>query len=110
MAVITAYQLQALVLVDQLRVTLQAIERFDAQIAEIAPTLPDYALFKALPGAGPSLAPRLLAAFGEQRERFAGATRTPEVFRRRSGHRTQWQQVLGALALAVPDVPAANVR
>lgn len=72
-AVITAHQLQALVLVDQLRVTLQAIERFDAQIATIAPTLPDYALFRALPGAGPSLAPRLLAAFGEQRERFAGA-------------------------------------
>jgi len=72
-AVITAYQLQALVLVDQLRVTLQAIARFDAQIATIAPTLPDYALFRALPGAGPSLAPRLLVAFGEQRERFAGA-------------------------------------
>ncbi len=84
-AVITAHQLQALVLVDQLRVTLQAIERFDAQIATIALTLPDYALFRALPGAGPSLAPRRLAAFGEQRERFAGAhelyrcwqTRTP---------------------------------
>jgi len=73
LAVVTAYQLQALVLVDQLRVTLQAIARFDAQIATIAPTLPDYALFRALPGAGPSLAPRLLVAFGEQRERFAGA-------------------------------------
>src|SRR5262249_25356274 len=74
LAVVTAYQLQALVLVDQLRVTLQAIARFDAQIATIAPTLPDYALFRALPGAGPSLAPRLLVAFGEQRERFAGAS------------------------------------
>ena len=73
LAVVTAYQLQALVLVDQLRVTLQAIARFDAQIGSIAPTLPDYALFRALPGAGPSLAPRLLVAFGEQRERFAGA-------------------------------------
>lgn len=72
-AVITAHQLQAQVLVDQLRVTLQAIERFDAKIATIAPTLPDYALFSALPGAGPSLTPRLLAAFGEQRERFLSA-------------------------------------
>ena len=35
--------------------------------------LPDYALFSALPGAGPHLAPRLLAAFGEQRERFRSA-------------------------------------
>jgi transposase len=72
-AVITAYRLQALVLVDQLRVTLQAIDRFDAQIAQIAPSLPDYALFKSLPGAGPHLTPRLLVAFGEQRERFATA-------------------------------------
>jgi hypothetical protein len=72
-AVITVYRLQALALVDQLRVTLQAIDRFDAQIAEIAPTLPDYGLFKSLPGAGTHLAPRLLVAFGEQRERFASA-------------------------------------
>ncbi|MEO7852047.1 MAG: IS110 family transposase [Rubrivivax sp.] len=72
-AVITAFRLQALVLVDQLRVTLKAIDRFDGQIAEITPTLPDYELFKALPGAGPSLAPRLLVAFGEDRQRFASA-------------------------------------
>lgn len=72
-AVITAHQLQAQALADQLRVTLKAIERFDAKIASLAPTHPDYVLFSALPGAGPSLAPRLLTAFGEQRERFTGA-------------------------------------
>ena len=32
-----------------------------------------YALFAALPGAGSILAPRLLVAFGEQRERYASA-------------------------------------
>src|SRR5260370_39442053 len=36
-------------------------------------TLPDYALFQGLPGGGRKLAPRLLAEFGEQRERFHGA-------------------------------------
>ena len=72
-AVITPYKLQALVLADQLRVTLQAIRRFDNEIATLAPQHPDYELFSALPGAGPSLAPRLLVAFGEQRERFASA-------------------------------------
>jgi transposase len=72
-AVITAHRLSAQVIVDQLRVTLQAIARFDDEIAMIAPTHPDYALFSTLPGAGPSLAPRLLAAFGEQRERFPSA-------------------------------------
>jgi hypothetical protein len=40
-----------------------AIERFDVEIASLCPKLPDYALFDSLPGAGPALAPRLLAAF-----------------------------------------------
>ena len=72
-AVITPHRLQSLVLVDLLRVTLSAIKRFDEEIAQLAPKHPDYALFSALPGAGPSLAPRLLVAFGEQRERFQNA-------------------------------------
>src|SRR5688572_890027 len=37
------------------------------------PELPDYALLRALRGAGAALAPRLLVAFGERRERFPGA-------------------------------------
>ncbi|WP_161493800.1 transposase [Nitrosospira lacus] len=53
-------------LVKQIRITLQAIHRFDQG-------LPDYVLFNNLPGAGQVLAPRLLAAFGEQRERYATA-------------------------------------
>jgi transposase len=72
-AVVTPHRLHALVLAEQLRVTLQAIRRYDAEIAQLAPQHPDYQLFSALPGAGPSLAPRLLVAFGEQRERFASA-------------------------------------
>jgi transposase len=72
-AVITPHRLLAQALVDQLRVTLQAIERFDAEISTVSRTLPDYALFDALPGGGPALAPRLLTALGEQRERFLAA-------------------------------------
>ena len=72
-AVVTPYSLQALVLTDQLRGSLQAIRRYDDEIAELAPKHPDYDLFSALPGAGPSLAPRLLVAFGEQRDRFDSA-------------------------------------
>ena len=45
---------------------LQAIERFDTWIDVAAQALPDYALLRALPGAGPTYTPRLLAAFGEQ--------------------------------------------
>lgn len=72
-AVIQSYRLFVLALVEQLRVTLQAIARFDQEIAAVAPTLPDYSLFDALPGSGSVLTPRLQTAWGEQRERFQNA-------------------------------------
>jgi transposase len=60
-------------LITQLRITLAAIESFDKAIAERAQNHPDFALFDALPGAGSVLAPRLLVAFGEQRDRYGSA-------------------------------------
>jgi Transposase IS116/IS110/IS902 family/Transposase len=60
-------------LVSQLRVTLQAIDAFDHAIAQHAQSHPDFPWFDSLPGAGAVLAPRLLAAFGEQRERYTAA-------------------------------------
>ncbi len=72
-AVVVPHRLQALVYVEQLRVMLEAIKRFDIEIESVAKQHDDYALFSALPGAGPSLAPRLLVAFGEQRERYNSA-------------------------------------
>ncbi|MFM0150482.1 transposase [Paraburkholderia sp. RL18-085-BIA-A] len=62
-----------LALVAQLRTVLTAIDWFDRETPAVAGTLPDYALFQDLPGAGRQLAPRLLVAFGEQRDRFHGA-------------------------------------
>ena len=72
-AVITPHQMQALAFIEQLRVILKALKQFDQQIAELADSHADYALFKPLPGAGPLMAPRLLVAFGEDRERYQGA-------------------------------------
>jgi len=46
--VITPCKLRTLTLVEQLRVTLQAIDRYDREIADLASTLPDYALFQPL--------------------------------------------------------------
>jgi transposase len=71
--VITPNALLVQALVAQLRVTLQAITDFDNAIADHAQSHPDFPLFDALPGAGPVFAPRLLVAFGEQRERYASA-------------------------------------
>jgi transposase len=60
-------------LVAQLRVTLHAIEDFDKAIAQRTQRHPDFPLFDALPGAGAVLAPRLLVAFGAQRDRYISA-------------------------------------
>jgi transposase len=60
-------------LIAQLRATLQAIADFDSAIAQRAQSHPDFSLCQALPGAGPVFAPRLLVAFGEQRERYTSA-------------------------------------
>ena len=72
-AVIMPYRMQVLVLVEQLELMFKAIGQFDDEIAKLSSQHSDYALFQALPGAGPSLTPRLMVAFGEQRERFSSA-------------------------------------
>jgi transposase len=71
--VLTPHALLVQALVAQLRIPLQAITDVDNAIADHAQSHPDFPLFDALPGAGAVCAPRLLVAFGEQRERYASA-------------------------------------
>jgi transposase len=49
------------------------IEVFDRQIAEVFKSHPDRAIVESFPGAGPALEPRLIAAVGTMRDRFASA-------------------------------------
>ena len=72
-ALIQAGVLQVQCLVGQLRALLKAIEKYEARLSELMDQHPDAALFRTLPGAGPALAPRLLVAFGTDRERFQSA-------------------------------------
>lgn len=72
-AVIELALLQVEALIAQLRELNRSIERFDDEIAGRSAKFADYKLFTALPGAGATLAPRLLVAFGERRERFPNA-------------------------------------
>jgi transposase len=60
-------------LVAQLRPLIAAVAGYDRRIAKLCEQVADFRLFDCLPGAGPTLAPRLLAAFGETRERFVDA-------------------------------------
>jgi len=72
-AIIVPYRIQVLILVEQLELMFKAIGQFDHEIEKLASGHTDYWIFQPLPGAGPSLAPRLLVAFGEQRDRFKSA-------------------------------------
>ena len=54
--------------------TLRAqIDGFDKRIAKLVADHPDGALFRSLPGAGDVLTPRLMVAFGTQRDRYQSA-------------------------------------
>jgi transposase len=57
-------------LVSQIEPLRAVIEKYDAEIARIFQQHPDRAVFESFPGAGKVLAPRLVAAFGADRDRF----------------------------------------
>ena len=70
-AIIEAHRLQVEILVEQLRLTITAMKCLDKEIDFIAAQFADYEhLYTVLPGAGKVIAPRLLAAFGEDRDRY----------------------------------------
>ena len=73
-SVITAYRLTVQMLVKQLRPLNGSIAEYDRQIAQLFRQHPDAFIFESLPGAGPTLAPRLLSAFGTDRGRHATPT------------------------------------
>ena len=50
------------------------IRSYDEEIELLARQHPDFAIFDSLPGAGPVLTPRLIAAFGTQRDRYRNAS------------------------------------
>src|SRR4029434_3105948 len=60
-------------LLEPLRGLIAGITSFDRQIKASYEQHPDKEVFSSLPGEGPVLAPRLLAAFGADRERYQSA-------------------------------------
>jgi len=72
-AVVEAKVAVVRVLVQMIQVLREGTEGLNQQIQEAAEAHPDFFIFESLPGAGAAMAPRLLAAFGSQRERYQNA-------------------------------------
>jgi hypothetical protein len=72
-AVVQSHELLIKALAQQLQTVIVAIKSFDSAIYELFNGMSDAPIFKSLPGTGPRLAPRLLVAMGENRDRFESA-------------------------------------
>jgi transposase len=93
-AVIESSVLVAQTLVGQLRVVQAGVKGLERKLRDLFAAHPDQAIFQSFPGAGKALAPRLLAAWGSNRQRFEGADNMqcfggPAPVTVRSG-KTQW--------------------
>lgn len=78
-AVLLAGTMKVEALVTQIPLLTESIERYDQKIASLFDQHDDSTLFGSFPGAGASLAPRLLAAFGSDRGRLEFAAEMQQL-------------------------------
>lgn len=71
--VIEVNALMATALASQIKLAGDLIRTYDERIEALFDTLPDAELFKSLPGMGPCMGPRMLAALGDNSDRFNSA-------------------------------------
>lgn len=69
-AVIEPNKIMVEVLIPQIEILIEAIDRLDIEIKNLYKQQPDSTIFDSFPGAGPKLAPRILVAFGTNRDRY----------------------------------------
>lgn len=79
-AAVQSTRLATLDLVRRMGAGQESLDEYDIAIAKAFNAHPDALLFKSLPGAGAALAPRLLAAFGDDRSRFDSAAEPQQFF------------------------------
>ena len=79
-AIIVPARHLVLALAGMLRPLHQGIARLDREIVQAMDQHPDAPIFRSFPGAGPALAPRLLAAFGTNRQRFETSDDVAEFY------------------------------
>ena len=78
-AVVLSSAMMVHALVKQIPSLTESIQDYDRQIASLFKEHDDSTLFGSFPGAGPTLAPRLLAAFGSDRNRFEYAAEVQQL-------------------------------
>jgi len=78
-AVLLAGSMKVQALATQIPLLTESIELYDQKIAALFDQHDDSTLFGSFPGAGASLAPRLLAAFGSDRGRFEFAAEMQQL-------------------------------
>jgi transposase len=69
-AVVDVSRLTARMLAEQLRLLHYSIKTYEKEIAAVFARHPDRSIFDSFPGAGAQFAPRLLTAFGSDRDRW----------------------------------------
>ena len=79
-AIIKPASMKVQALVAMLLALHPAIAAFDEEIKQTMDQHPDAHIFRSFPGAGPALAPRLLVAFGTQRDRFSTAQEVQQLY------------------------------
>jgi len=79
-AIITPASLMVRALADLIKNLNASIRKMDQAIQKLMDQHPDAPLFGSFPAAGPVLAPRLLVAFGTDRERFSSAVEVAQFY------------------------------
>jgi transposase len=74
-AVLESRTLRVQLICRQLQDVQRTVAEFEKRLAQVFAQHPDREIFASLPGAGPVLAPRLLASLGSERERYESAAR-----------------------------------
>jgi transposase len=73
-AVIASCLLHVTALLGQLKPLRASIAEYDRALESLVCAHPDFAIVDSFPGMGPAMAPRVIAALGTQRDRFADAS------------------------------------
>jgi transposase len=79
-AIITPARMRVSALAQMLKPLHQGIAKLDREIERAMDQHPDAPIFRSFPGAGPCLAPRLLVAFGTNRQRFQSAVEVAQFY------------------------------